>query len=323
MKRSLALGLALSGVVVVGVVWWNFSLQPVNSTDSSVSSFVITKGDGVREIANNLADKKLIRNQVAFFLLIKQLGIEKNIQAGSYRLSPNMGASEIALTLTRGTEDQWVTVIEGLRSEEIIESLLKQNVPLGEATLEGEIKAWKLSEGFFFPDTYLVPKETTITGMQELMMKNFNTKFTAQMEEEAKSAGWTKEEVIILASLVEREGRNDAERASIADVLIKRLDSDMSLDVDATLQYALGKQPDGSWWKKDLTSVDKEVDSPFNTYRNAGLPPKPICNPGLSSIKAAIYPTKNPYYFYIHDKDGQIHYARTADEHYQNVAKFL
>ena len=143
------------------------------------------------------------------------------------------------------------------------------------------------------------------------------------MKKDASNSGLTLDQVVILASLVEREARTDANRAKVADVLIKRFKSGMALDVDATVQYILGKQKDGGWWKRELTLEDIKTKSPYNTYQNSDLPPGPICNPSLSAIKSVIYPEANPYYFYITDKQGVMHYAKTLEEHNQNVAKYL
>jgi UPF0755 protein len=129
---------------------------------------------------------------------------------------------------------------------------------------------------------------------------------------------------MVLASLVEREGRTAKDRPVIAGILLRRLKADWPLQVDATLQYALGYQAsDKTWWKKELTDDDKKINSPYNTYMNTGLPPQPICNPGMESIQAAIYPTSSEYWYYIHDPTGAVHYARTIAEHEANVAKYL
>ena len=144
------------------------------------------------------------------------------------------------------------------------------------------------------------------------------------MREDAKKTGLTWNEVITLASIVEREGRSDEDRPVIAGILLKRLKADWPLQADATLQYVLGYQAfEKSWWKKSLTATDKTVQSPYNTYRNPGLPPAPISNPGLASIKAVVYSKESDYWFYLHDNDGRIHYARTLEDHNSNIAAYL
>lgn len=324
MKKKLPIFLIIVVGLAIGIaLWWTTSLAPVNPASRSDTAFVISKGDEVRDIARKLHDQGLIRDQIAFFLLIKKLGIEKNIQAGTFQISPSQSASEIALALTKGTDDMRITVIEGLRSEEILEQLRSQITATVAGSTDVTVKDWKADEGKLFPDTYVVPKEITLPDFRALMLKNFAIKFTSQMQTDVAKNGLTEDQTIVLASLLEREGRTPQEKAMIADILLKRLKSGQSLDIDATVQYVLGKQPNGSWWKKDLTLDDLKVASPYNTYQNAGLPPAPICNPGLSSLTAAVYPTANPYYYYLHDKNGGIHYATTLEEHNANVAKYL
>ena len=130
--------------------------------------------------------------------------------------------------------------------------------------------------------------------------------------------------MIVLASIVERESKNTDERPIIAGILLKRLEEGIPLAVDATIQYALGYQSnEKTWWKKDLTVQDLEVEGPFNTRRVVGLPPAPIANPGISAIKAVASPKQSSYYYYIHDKDGEAHFAKTIEEHNANVGKYL
>jgi len=175
-----------------------------------------------------------------------------------------------------------------------------------------------------FPDTYLIPRDATASAIVEMLLENFNKKITNAMREDAKKTGLSFEQTIILASLVEREGNSDADRPVIAGVLLNRMKLDMPLQVDATLQYALGYQPfEKSWWKKELTDEDKKIASLYNTYIHPGLPPGPIANPGLASIKAAIYPTATDYLYYIHDRTAAVHFSRTVDEHNANIEKYL
>ena len=134
----------------------------------------------------------------------------------------------------------------------------------------------------------------------------------------------TLDEVIILASIVEREGKTGIDRPVIAGVLLNRMENGWPLETDATLQYSLGYQSkEKTWWKKELTDEDKQVDSPYNTYKNIGLPPGPIANPGVQAITAVIYPKKTDYMFYLHDTKGNVHYARTLEEHEKNIEMYL
>lgn len=292
MKR-LRVILILVPLIFLGLlIWWKISLAPVDSKNQTSQIFVVAKGDGVKEIAKNLRDQDLIRDQVAFFLF-ERFFVKNDLQAGNFNLSPSMSAQEIANKLTVGTTDIWITIPEGWRSEQILEYLGKQG-------------DWKQDEGEYFPDTYLIPQDMKLEDIRQLMLKTF-----------AEKAGNVSRDDLILASLVEREAQKEVDRPIIAGVFKNRLDAGMALDVDATIQYALG------FWKKDLTLVDLKIKSPYNTYLNPGLPPGPICNPGLSSIKAAQNPAQTDYLFYISDKSGNIHYSKTLSEHNANVAKYL
>ena len=288
-----------------------------NSKESKI--FVIRPGDALSSIANNLADQKLIRNKVVFYLVVKRFGIERKIQAGDFRLSPSMNLDQIATALTHGTLDVWLTIIEGLRKEEVAQIVSQSlNIP--------EIEFLKYAkEGYLFPDTYLVPKDATAIAVIVIFNDNFNRRFTDELKEKAEDKGLSQEEVVTLASLVEREARFSEDRQKVASVLLKRLKIGMKLDIDATVQYVIGYQPeDKSWWKRELTLDDLAVASPYNTYKNAGIPPGPIANPGLASLVAVLDAEPNtPYLYYISDKSGHLHFASTLEEHNENIRRYL
>lgn len=299
-------------------LWWSDSISAVDPHDTIPVIFVVNSGDGVKAIASNLASQGLIRSSTGFYVLVKILGIERQIQAGDFRLKRSMDARAIALELTHGTLDQWITTLEGWRDEEVASKLAKDlDIP--------ELEFLKYAtEGYMFPDTYLVPSDASAAAVAKIFIDNFNKKITPQMQEDAKKTGLTMDKIIILASIVEREGRTADDRPMIAGILLKRLKADWPLQADATLQYALGYQSaDKTWWKKSLTDEDKKINSPYNTYLNTGLPPKPICNPGLESINAVIYSKDSDYWYYIHDMSGTAHYAKTIEEHNANIAKYL
>jgi UPF0755 protein len=301
-----------------GWLWWADATGAINPEDTTSVSFTINKGDGARVIAANLADDKLIRSPTAFFLLVKLLGIERNLQAGEFSLSPSMDTTAIAKSLTHGTMDVRLTTLEGWRIEEVAARVARDvNIPEGEF-----LKAAR--EGYMFPDTYQLAPDATVGAVAKIFSDNFNSKITSTMREDAKKQKLTLAQVITLASIVEREGRTSEDRPIIAGILLNRLEADWPLQVDATLQYALGYQTnEKSWWKKYLSDDDRHVNSPYNTYMHTGLPPGPICNPGLAAITAVIYPQKTDYWYYIHDPAGNAHYAKTIEEHNANIAKYL
>lgn len=305
--------------------YYNFQLQPAGKEDQS-QIFVIAPGEPVSTTIQNLKEKGLIRNSLAFRLLVSQLGISKNIQAGDFRLSPNMSAREIAKELTHGAIDIWITFPEGLRLEEQAERI-EAKLKFGTNTNYSFDKKEYLKvaeEGYMFPDTYLIPKDAFAKDVASLLRNTFTAKVQELLPETKTEEGLTAEEVIILASLVEKEAKSDSERAEIAGILINRLNEGMALQVDATVQYAKGYDASNNTWWPQITQADYQaVKSPFNTYLSPGLPPQPISSPGLASIKAAANPAKTDYFYYLHDPEGKIHFAKTVEEHNKNIEEFL
>lgn len=318
MKKFLISTSLLFFIVLFLFLYYQEGTMPVKSWDKTTKIFVIRPNEKVAEIVKNLEKEGLIRNKIVFYLVIKQLGIERKIQAGDFRLSPSMNAYEIAKTLTKGTLDVWITIIEGWRKEEIAQIFSKElNLPESEF-----IKTAK--EGYLFPDTYLIPKNATIGGVLSILTDNFNKKYNDELKKKAVKKGLTDEEIIKIASLVEREAQFEEDRPMVAGVILNRLKTQMKLDIDATVQYALGYQPEEkTWWKKNLTKEDLEIDSPYNTYKYPGLPPTPICNPGLAAIEAVLNAPQTDYFYYLSDKNGRLHFARTLEEHNENIRRYL
>ena len=178
------------------------------------------------------------------------------------------------------------------------------------------------NEGYLFPDTYLFPRQADVAQIVSLMRNNFATKL--QSIQKSKTSTLTDNQAVIVASLVEREAKFADDRPLVASVIINRLNLGMALQIDATVQYILGyQQNEKSWWKKHLTSEDLKIDSPYNTYVNAGLPPAPISNPGTLALEAALNPANTNYLYYVSDKQEHLHFAKTIDEHNKNVQKYL
>jgi UPF0755 protein len=309
----------VTAICIVGVfAWWITSAQSIDPTDTTPISFTIHPGDGVKAIATNLVSERLIRSPTAFFILVKIMGIEKKLQAGDFRLNKSMDSKAVALALTHGFEDVWVTTLEGWRNEEVGAVLMK-SLDIPESDF---LKVAK--EGYMFPDTYRIPRDATAGAIVNMFRTTFDEKITDTMRSAIIKRGLTMDQVITLASIVEREGRTDEDKPMIAGILLKRLKANWPLQVDATLQYALGYQSnEKTWWKKVLSEEDRVVKSPYNTYANPGLPPGPICNPGLSSITAVMYPKDSEYWYYLHDPAGGVHYGRSIEEHNANIAKYL
>lgn len=312
-KFKIVFGIILCALLGV-YGWWIWGTQPVEKNSTSTQLFVVKKGTGVKEIANDLKTQNLIRDRVIFFLTVRQKGIESKIQAGDFRLSPSMSASQIADNLTHGSLDVWITVPEGRRADEIADTL-KKEIPNYNESWRTELNQ---HEGYLFPDTYLFPKDATIKQIISIMRNNFRSKYTT-----LPSTKLSESKVVILASLVEREAKLADDRPLVASVLLNRLEIEMPLQVDATVQYVLGYQAsERSWWKRHLTFDDLKINSRYNTYRNAGYPPAPIANPGLSALTAVIQPANTDYLFYISDSTGKNHYAKTLDQHNSNIRKY-
>lgn len=316
MKRLITLIIVLFLLIGGGAVWWKLGTMPANSKDITPQIFVIEKGEGMRSIASDLKNKGLIADPIVFFLLTKKEGLDTKVQAGTFRLNPSMSALEIAENLTHGTLDIWVTIPEGKRALEIAD-ILEKNIPTFEDSWRTALAS---NEGYLFPDTYLIPRDGDINQIITLLRNNFDAKF-ATLEN---ISNRTPHEIVTIASLIEREAKHAQDRPLVSSVITNRLDIGMALNIDATVQYALGyQQKEKSWWKRNLTFDDLKINSAYNTYTNPGLPPGPIANPGLAAIDAAINPAKTDYLYYLSDSDGVNHYAETIEEHNQNEEKYI
>ena len=300
--------LVLVGLALGGFLFARSLLLPVAPGNTALQSFEVMRGDTPSSLASRLQSRNLIKSALVFRAVVKYEGLGSKIQAGVYQLSSGMGAVAIAGALTHGlAEGIKITIPEGYRNEQIADVL---NTKLG-ISVSAALAAMKGTQGKLFPDTYFVGKDASAEEVVSLMGKTYLDK-TASL-----AVG---RDDLTIASLVERETRGDAEKPVVAGILKKRLAAGWPLELDATVQYALGGT--GHWWP-DTTLADRKVASPYNTYLHAGLPPAPICNPGLPSIQAALHPVDSTFWFYLHDKQGTIHYAATSAEQSANIAKYI
>lgn len=304
------------GFLALKIVWTNLISAPSILKHQEV--FSIQSGENTDQIVARLEKEGFIKNALSFKTLLKITGFAGKIQAGEFNLSKNMKARDVITALTHGVSDVKLTFIEGWRVEEMAALIFKElAIPHGDFLRFAQ-------EGYMFPDTYFFKKEATGEMIATMIKENFEDKYDENIQMGAKKQGLSKEEVVILASIVEREARADEERPIIAGILLKRWNNDAPLEADATVQYALGYQSSPkTWWKETLTAQDLETDSPYNTRKNLGLPPAPIGNPGLASIKAVVSPKQTPYWYYAHDKKGKVYWANTVEEHNDNVANYL
>jgi len=309
----------VAGLLSLASIFYLF--QPVDSSSQEVKTFIIPKGQAVLIIAGRLEEEGLIRSALIFRLEVERKQLVDKLQAGFFELSPAMSVAEIAQELTRGTEDIWVTLLEGWRLEQIAESLDNQPLPMFDPAEFLELAQGK--EGYLFPDTYLVPREITASQVLTLLESTFERKVVDDLTDDWSTGQLSLEDGIVLASLVEREAKNYQDKQRVAGILLNRLEIGMALQVDATLQYIKGYDDQlEEWWVAPLAE-DKELDSLYNTYKYPGLPPYPIANPGLDSINAVLDPRDSDDLFYLHDRTGKMHYAQTAEEHNANVNKYL
>ncbi|MBI4038028.1 endolytic transglycosylase MltG [Candidatus Daviesbacteria bacterium] len=315
MRYFLPIGILLVTLFLAVIVWWNNNLSPTGSSTTE-KSIIIPKGESFGAVSQKLQNEGLIKSTLVFNLYARQQGLSDKLQPGTFKLSPSMGAREILQAITSQPLEIWVTLLEGWRKEEMADKL---NQALG---IDKGQFIKKAKEGYMFPDTYLFSKDITVDQIVETMENTFDQKLTDDIKNKFKSQGLTQEQGVVLASIVEREARSDEVRTKVAGILLKRFTIEMGLNADATVQYALGYQPkEKSWWKRHLAKADLQIDSPYNTYLHAGLPPAPISNPSLSSLKAvANADSSTPYLYYYHDSRGNSYYAKTLEEHNQNVA---
>ncbi|OGY28480.1 MAG: hypothetical protein A3F33_02820 [Candidatus Woykebacteria bacterium RIFCSPHIGHO2_12_FULL_43_10] len=316
-KLLLSCVVLIAGLVLAVNALWSYFLSPT-SNKAERSVFVISQGESLSSIAQRLEKNGFIRNSLVFKLYLRLHNQEKNIQSGDFKLIRSFSMEELVGELTHGVLDKWVRIVEGLRKEEIAIILEKE---LGISQKDFLSLA---QEGYMFPDTYLLPVDASALDIVDILKDNFDAKFDSQLENQIPQSGLTKDQIVTLASIVEREARDNEQREIIAGILLKRLAEGMPLETDATVQYALGYDAkNNTWWRKNITREDLESDSPYNTRKFAGLPPGPICNPGLSAIKAVLNPKSTPYWFYAHDDQGKAYYGVTLEEHNQNVANYL
>ena len=313
MKKLVVL-LVLFLIVIGGaLIWWNNGISPVNKADTTKRTFIVQKGAGIRQISNELKAEGLIKDPVVFFLLVRQTGLEKKIQAGSFQLSPSQSAESIAKNLTIGTQDVWVTIPEGKRAEEIAQ-ILEEAMPLYDETWIDELKA---NEGRLFPETYLVPKEATIETIINLLTSTFETRYATITN----ATTYSVDEIIIIASMIERETRHDEDRPLVSSVIHNRLEIGLPLQIDATIQYAKGKRGN-TWWEPVTLEEYRSVKSIYNTYLQTGLPPGPIANPGFKALEAAANPSNTNYLYYITDENQVNRYATTVEQHEANKRRY-
>jgi UPF0755 protein len=310
--------------------------------------FIIEKGSSLEHISQKLKSEEFIRSSFLLRSVIFFQGNSKTVRAGDYFFEEPVSLTGIASRISNGTSGIAtirVTVPEGynfrdigflfenigmFQAEELwevagfpgVDYLAISDLPLPvdfssvSALVSGKPNSVGL-EGYLFPDTYFFSANDTIEDIVSKMLRNLEERISQDFRAEIAKQGKTFHQILTMASILEKETIKVEDKKTVAGILWKRLDGGVPLQVDAALTYIVGRT------SLELTKVDLDFDSRFNTYRYFGLPPGPIANPGLESIEAAIYPTRSPYWFYLSDRQGNIHYSSTFEEHKEKKFKYL
>jgi UPF0755 protein len=310
--------------VVLSLIGLYFFALSASQRGASVEQFTVTEGQTLAEISSELKEHKLIRSAWAFKSALFIRGSRGMIAAGGYRISGSESVWEIAGILSGKPALVWISIPEGLRKEEIA-GILSDSLHWSEADKNEWIEVdtdadIDHKEGVYFPDRYLIPIDEAPAQTALRMRAHFEEQFSSYALEAARqNERWTT--VLKVASLLEREAAGPSDIHLISGIIWNRLLIGMKLDIDASVQYAVGNEERG-WWPR-LSHADLSVDSPYNTYMHQGLPPTPIANPGIAAIEAALYPASTTCLYYLHDHQGQIHCSETYAGQKANIETYL
>ena len=304
--------LSLAGIIFVASLMQSLYLRQADAEADAIV-FAIASGESVDQISASLEESGLIRNRFLFKTYAWLVGKETKFKAGVYELQPGTSISFLVKTLTgTGTGlEVSVTIPEGYTASQI--------GVLVETKLAVSAEDWAAAsaglEGYLFPDTYRFVIGTTAQEVISTLRENFDRR----LEEFAVEIGTIEnlEELIILASIIEREVQSEQDMALVSDIFRKRLEVGMALQADSTVNYVTGNDTPA------ISLEDRDIDSPYNTYKYAGLPPGPISNPGIASIIAANNPQANDYWYFLTTPEGEVIYAETFEEHVENKMLYL
>jgi len=315
---------------------WEGIYLPKDANSQEEKIFIIERGEGTREIALNLEKEGLIKSGPLFQLYTLWKGVSGNLQAGNYLLSPSMTIPEITKNLVSGEVIRIkITIPEGFNLAEVIQELL-ESYPNSYRIKELKVNSFQEDfeflkdappeanlEGFLFPDTYYFKKQETENKKQKIeeivqkMLTNFDKKLTPDLKTEINRQNKTIFEIVIMASLIEKEVKTFEDKKLVSGILWKRLEAGIPLQVDATITYITGKKT------TKILKTELQIDSPYNTYKYKGLPLGPISNPGLESILAAVYPEDSDYWYYLSTPEGETIFSKALEEHNIAKAKYL
>lgn len=320
MVKKIAPLLILIGFLVWG--YWSF-LGPVG-TKSDTRIFIVPKNNKPFDVVGALTKGRYIKNERTFEFF-KKVFLLGDVKSGGYTLSGSMNAWTILKKLNGEPDLVWVSYSSCLRKEQIGE-ILKENLGWNDAELDKWNTVYtntkpEYAEGVYYPDTYLIPRNESGDKVAARLIGRFNEKFAPYAQKYiAANIRWVTG--LKIASLIAREAAGEEDMHLISGIIWNRLDKGMPLQLDATMQYTLGKNKEGQWWGS-IDLKEKTSDSPYNSYLYKGLPPTPICSANISYIEAALNPTETDCLFYLHDSKQQIHCAKTYEEHLENIEIYL
>lgn len=325
-RRLIILGLVATGVVLFAGLYANYrlGLRPVASTGAT-QDFTVATGENAPTIAQHLVDAGLLRNRNAFVTYVNFHGLRARLKVGRYSVSPTLSGSAIAELLAGGhTLSRRIVVPEGYTIRQIEASAVSIGItksdfraalaaPHDQAFLANKPTGVSL-EGYLFPDSYQIGSGTTAASLVSDMLDNFGKRVGPEYTQAFAAEGLSLHQGLTMASIVEREVNSAADRPVVAQIFLKRLKLGQALGSDVTTHYAA-----------DLLGVafNTNLDSPYNTRRVVGLPPGPICSPGLGAMDAVAHPAGTDYLYFLSGKDGKTHFAKTYAEHQRNIAKYL
>lgn len=313
-KRFLKPNYIIATILAVILIILGITSRPPADFPSGID-ISLEKNTSLSALSKNLEEKKIISSELLFKVAVVILGGQKGVKAGDYRFSRPQDIWVVALRFVKGDHGQnrvTVTIPEGTNVKDMAE-ILEDKLPKFNAS--SFISIASQYEGHLFPDTYFFFENTSPEGVVETMLSRFEQKVDT-VKARINSFGKPFEDIITMASIVEKETYPDESRRVVAGILWKRLEEGMPLQVDAPFYYITGK-------KGNFSSEDLKIDSPYNTYLYKGLPKGPISNPSLSAILDTVTPLETPYWFYLTDEDGEMRYAETYDGHLANIDRYL
>jgi len=324
---TLATVLAAGVIVAVAATWFRNAVYVDRALPAQQTDVIVPRGASFAEVTAVLQRDGVLEHPIAFRLLARLRRVENDVKAGEYRFPAHESSDEVLRRLVRGEQlAVWVTIPEGYTAREIARTLATRSLGDSAAYVHAFLDDGGITvagartpnlEGYLFPSTYLLPTGASPSRIAALLVEQFRKELPSDALARARSLHRSVPEVVTIASLVEREGKADEDRPVIASVIYNRLRLGMPLEVDASIEYVFPEHHDV------ITKRDLQIDSPYNTYLHAGLPPTPIANPGKASLDAAFHPASTEYLYYVAKPDGHSAFAKTLQEHNANVARYL